>query len=113
MLQPVKVHGIVPALIVNASILMPCHVYVPVLVQPLPALHAMQHQALSQQEQAHADQRSLMFLSGALMRLIAARRLTHNTGELTAQSSLKVKSRAHRAKKLIFETQGRCAMVKD
>ena len=41
-LQPVEVDGIVPALIVNAGILMPRHVYVPVLVQPLPALHVMQ-----------------------------------------------------------------------
>ena len=54
-----------------------------------------------------------MLLNGALMRLIAARRLNPNTGELTAQSSLKVKPTAHRTRKLIFETQGRCAMVKD
>ena len=39
MLQPVEVHSIVPALIVHAGILMPCHVYVPVLIQPLPALY--------------------------------------------------------------------------
>ncbi len=41
-LEPVEVHSIVPALIVHAGILMPRHVYVPVLVQPLPALCTIQ-----------------------------------------------------------------------
>ena len=46
-LEPVEVHSIVPALVVHAGILMPCHVYVPVLIQPLPALRIPMRHNLS------------------------------------------------------------------
>ena len=36
--EPVEVDRVAPPLIVHAGILMACHVYVPVLIQPLPAL---------------------------------------------------------------------------
>ena len=36
--EPVKIDSIAPSLIVHTGILVACHVYVPVLIQPLPAL---------------------------------------------------------------------------
>ena len=36
--EPIEVDCVAPALIVHAGVLVACHVYVPVLIQPLPAL---------------------------------------------------------------------------
>ena len=36
--EPVEIDRVAPSLIVHTGILVACHVYVPVLVQPLPAL---------------------------------------------------------------------------
>ena len=38
--EPVEIHRVAPSLIVHTGILVACHVYVPVLIQPLPALRS-------------------------------------------------------------------------
>ena len=38
--EPVEIDSIAPSLIVHTGILVACHVYVPVLIQPLPALRS-------------------------------------------------------------------------